>query len=103
MFPLSGLVPVTGLSNAAPFGILLGGVRPGARTLAHSPKMIASDTETNNGDVWAALCPKFSKMEQNTIIWALNVTLRRVVALNGTPRQGRQISFKRPPESDSGK
>ena len=97
MFPPNGLVPVTGLSNASPFGILLGGVRPGARTLAHSPKMIASDTETNNGDVWAALCPKFSKMEQKQIILALNVTLRRVVALNGTPRQVREICFKRPP------
>ena len=30
-------------------------------------------------------------------IWALNDTLRRVGALNGTPRQGRETCFKRHP------
>ena len=60
------------------------------------PEMIANDTGTKYVGT-SALGSKLSKMVPKPSILALNDTLRWVVALNGPPRQGRQVSFKRDP------
>ena len=63
------------------------------------PEIVQNGTKTDHLEAWAALGPKCSKMVPKLSIWALNDTLRRVGALNGTPRQGRETCFKRHPPS----